>query len=428
MLMNDSKRIWLATIGEPLPTDGENERLLRTGILAEQLSQQGHEVLWWTSSFDHVRKRQRTTQDQSITVREGYDIRLLATNSYPRNVSLRRVKNHRMVAKKFAQQARQKPLPDVIVCSWPLVELCAEAVRFGKANGIPVVLDIRDMWPDAIVDLAPRFLRRAAKLALRGVYREAEYAASNATSIMGITDKIVDWGVGFAGRERSAVDRAFPMGYRKKVVSSECEGEVTKFWSGHDVCASKSEFILCFFGTIGRHFEIEPIVKAARQLEQTERKVKFVLCGDGPHLPRWRQLAAECPSIVLPGWVDAAKIRGLMQLSSAGLAPYYSSWDFTISLPNKPIEYLSAGLPVISSLQGELANLLAENDCGMTYQNGQAADLVRAIAACYDSRNHCARMAKNAAALFQERFVAETVYGQMSDFLTQLAENRRDAA
>ena len=27
-------RVWLIAIGEPLPTDGENVRLLRTGILA----------------------------------------------------------------------------------------------------------------------------------------------------------------------------------------------------------------------------------------------------------------------------------------------------------------------------------------------------------------------------------------------------------
>ncbi len=420
--------IWLTTIGEPLPTDGSDERLLRTGILAEQLHNQGHEVLWWTSSFDHVRKRQRAAHDQRITVREGYDICLLRANSYPRNVSFRRMKNHRTIAKKFSQQAMREPRPDVIVSSWPLIELCAEAVRFGKATDVPVVLDVRDMWPDAIVDLAPKGLRKIAKLALRGVYREAKFAASQATSIIGITDKIVDWGVGFAGRNRSAIDLAFPMGYRSKSASDSDQHESVSFWQSHGVCASKSEFVLCFFGTIGRHFEIEPIVEAARRLELSQRKVKFVLCGDGPHLPRWRQLAADCSNVVLPGWVDAEMIRSLMQLSSAGLAPYYSSWDFTMSLPNKPIEYLSAGLPVISSLQGELANLLAQNDCGMTYQNGDAADLVRVITACYDSRSCCARMAKNAAALFRERFVAETVYGQMSDFLTQLADEKRVAA
>lgn len=57
-----------------------------------------------------------------------------------------------------------------------------------------------------------------------------------------------------------------------------------------------------------------------------------------------------------------------------------------------------------------------------------AADLVRAIAACYDSGDRCAKMATNAVTLFGGRLVADTVDGQMSDFLTQLAESRQRVA
>ena len=42
-------RIWLITVGEPLPTDGA-ERLLRAGILADMLSAKGHDVVFWTST------------------------------------------------------------------------------------------------------------------------------------------------------------------------------------------------------------------------------------------------------------------------------------------------------------------------------------------------------------------------------------------
>ncbi|MCL6590483.1 MAG: hypothetical protein K6U80_11060 [Firmicutes bacterium] len=34
-------KIWLVAIGEPLPTDGNNERLLRMGILANLLVARG---------------------------------------------------------------------------------------------------------------------------------------------------------------------------------------------------------------------------------------------------------------------------------------------------------------------------------------------------------------------------------------------------
>ena len=221
MLTNDSMRVWLVTIGEPLPTDGSQERLLRTGILAEQLSQNGHQVHWWTSSFDHFRKQQRTRCDMRVTIGEGYDISLLAANSYSRNVSLRRIANHREITRKFNAQAQLEPSPDVIVCSWPLIELCAAAVRFGKSRGVPVVLDLRDMWPNAVVDLSPRVLRPVAKLALSKSFRDAKFAASGATAITGITENIVDWGMQFASRPRSTADCAFPMGYQSKSFSNE---------------------------------------------------------------------------------------------------------------------------------------------------------------------------------------------------------------
>ena len=37
-----------------------------------------------------------------------------------------------------------------MLCS---IELCAAAISFGRSNGIPVVVDIRDLWPDSYIDL-----------------------------------------------------------------------------------------------------------------------------------------------------------------------------------------------------------------------------------------------------------------------------------
>jgi hypothetical protein len=50
-------RVWLITVGgEPLPIDGTNERLRRTGILANTIIKRKHKIIWWTSTFDHVIK------------------------------------------------------------------------------------------------------------------------------------------------------------------------------------------------------------------------------------------------------------------------------------------------------------------------------------------------------------------------------------
>ena len=53
-------RIWLVQRAESTPhDDGGDRRLMRIGILANILRSNGHEVIWWTSSFDHIGKRKR---------------------------------------------------------------------------------------------------------------------------------------------------------------------------------------------------------------------------------------------------------------------------------------------------------------------------------------------------------------------------------
>ena len=58
-------KVWIATIGEPLPIDGNNVRLLRSFQFAEWLSERGHTVNFITNSVDHYNRRQKGVTKQS---------------------------------------------------------------------------------------------------------------------------------------------------------------------------------------------------------------------------------------------------------------------------------------------------------------------------------------------------------------------------
>ena len=87
------------------------------------------------------------------------------------------------------------------------------------------------------------------------------------------------------------------------------------------------------------------------------------------------------------------------------------------SLPNKSLEYLSAGLPIVSSLKGTLQELLEDNNCGITYENGNEEQLAEILLSLYEKPEILRTMSENAFALYQERFVAEKVYSDMIDHL-----------
>ncbi len=150
--------VWLVTIGEPLPVqEGEKDRPHRTGLFARLLAERGHEVVWWTSTYDHFRRKHLFAEDHALRVNERLEIRLLHGCGYRSNVSLARFRDHRQVAGRFAAAAQAEPRrPDIIVAALPTIELCLESARYGKRHGVPVVLDMRDMWPDVFLELLPR--------------------------------------------------------------------------------------------------------------------------------------------------------------------------------------------------------------------------------------------------------------------------------
>lgn len=409
--------IWVVTTGEPLPVDPANERLLRSGILCQQLADRGHDVTWWTSTFIHMKKRHIAHGDEVVELSERYRLRMLRGTGYRRNVSIARLFDHWIVARKFARDIRRQPLPDLILCSFPTIELSAAAVDFGAEHRLPVVLDIRDLWPDIFSALAPSSLKPISDYMLTPYARLARRAIRGATAIVAINEGFVDWAMRRGGRVRGDLDRAFPMGYPSAAPPQHAIDVAKARWKERGV-ESDEMFTAIFVGNIGRQFEFEAIAAVARK---TLGRMRFILCGTGDAERYVRRLMSGLSNVFMPGWVSAKEIWTLMRIADVGLAPYHAEESFTHSLPNKSLEYLSAGLPIVSSLPGALARLLMEEDCGLTYANNNAEELEVALETLAKSVETRRRMQKNAARIFAARFSAERIYSDMADYLERVA-------
>jgi glycosyltransferase involved in cell wall biosynthesis len=414
---------WLVTVGEQLPIDPGDSRLMRTGTLARFLCQRGHQVVWWTSTFNHVHKHHRFDCDKRVQVDSNLTIRLLHGIGYKRHVSISRLLDHGMVARKFSTFARSEARPDVIVASLPTLELAAAACAFGAQVGAPVVLDIRDLWPDAFAELLPTLLRSVAAPAFFAFRRLAKYSCSSARAIIGPARRYVDWGIALAGRSRTPWDREFPFAYTSSTPSPEAIQAAEEFWKDHGISKIKGDFLICFFGLLGRQFDLQTVIESARILQQSHARIRFVICGTGDHHQFYRDLARGCRNVIFPGWVGAAEIWTLMRMATLGMAPYCSNSLFNDHLPNKPIEYLSASLPVLASVRGALGSLLEAHECGAIYDNGAPAELARTIAQLHDDPVRLNRMSHNAGQLYHRSFEAEQVYPELVRFLERVSES-----
>jgi hypothetical protein len=206
-------RIWIVMTGEQLPTDGANVRLRRAALLARECAAGGHDVTWWTSTFNHQKKKQRAESDQSVATSDGLKIEMLYAPSYSRNISAGRLINHKLLGNSFVRRIRGEQPPDVILCAWPTIELSAACVAYGSEKGIPVVIDVRDLWPDIFVDVVPPWMRPAVRLAVLPMVRRAQYVFRNCTAITAISPAYLDWALRYAHRDARPADRVYPLGY-----------------------------------------------------------------------------------------------------------------------------------------------------------------------------------------------------------------------
>ncbi len=418
-------RIWVVMTGESLPTDGKNVRLRRVATLCNCCAARGHDVTWWTSTFDHTRKRQRAAADTCITTPEGVKLQMLYAPPYKRNISIGRLINHHLLGKALKNRIVSEPRPDLILAAWPTIELSAASVEYGRTTGIPVIIDVRDLWPDIFVDIAKPRLRPAVRKLLHPLMNRAKHVFKNCTGIIAISPGYLKWALGYAGRPQGELDRMFPLGYEKPQCS---KSELTRARADLlNVGVNPSKTICWFVGVFGATYDLATVIKAASILQkQGQDTFQFVLSGGGEREAEWRKLAAGLENVIFTGWVDGGKISCLGEMAQVGLATYVSSAPQ--GLPNKLFEYMAFGLPILSSLSGEAHSFLSEHQCGVTYEAENAESLIANLTALQDSAAMREAYGANGLRLYEESYSAEKVYGTMTDYLESVASrNSREA-
>jgi len=409
--------IWLIQTGEFHPFQ-EGARKMRTAMLADSLRARGNSIVWLSTNFFHPTKTLLYPGYKKIELEPGYEIRMIPGLPYFKNVSLRRFFHYKLLERRFRKLAAELPKPDFIVTALPTYDLCAEAVRYGKKNGIPVFVDIQDLWPDIFVDQMPAPLRGIAKAVLFSDFKKVDQLLQDATGIIGCSDAYLNWGIKRAHRSRKTADAVFYHGYPKPALAepSALKPELRSL-----VDSLRSKFVFSFVGTFGKSYDLPLIVETARRLEKSNPDVPLVLAVTCEQFNSIQKQSADLGNITLAGWLDKNSIACLLDASDVGLATYTA--DAPQSLSYKPFEYLAYGLPLLSSLQGEMDELIKKHQIGFTYQPGNIESFVAGVQFFADYRAQMTNRATQARAVFDREFTVEQIYDSYANHIDQTKKN-----
>lgn len=408
-------RIWLATVGEPLPVDDGVPRLLRTGQFAEWLAARGHQVVFWTGTMDHYRRRLRTAATTTYDVGTDYRIVALAGRHYRRTISYSRFRNHADVAKSFNAVAHGFEAPDIILASYPTEELCRGLLDYAEPRDIPVVIDIRDFWPDIFSEMLPSMLRPLAPLAFHSLERAARRTLRRATAISGMTETAMKWGLAKAGRGQRDEDFWFPFSYRR---GADAPQEPAR---EHDLAVSGPR--ICYLGTLSKRSNLEVLIDAFRLLKERGVKARLSICGTGEAEAGLKARAAGLDNVEFLGWLGAEELLTVMRQSDCGALPYDRA-DFHKSIPNKCVEYLAGGLPVLTCTEGEVRRLIEDRECGV-WAPARPEELARAITELAEAPERLAELKRNVSKVFDDTFEENIVFEKALDKLQMIAATGR---
>ena len=244
---------------------------------------------------------------------------------------------------------RRMPRPDVVVGSSVHLAAVAAAWLIASVRRVPFVFEVRDLWPQALVDMgaleensfatrlfrgAERFLYRHAKVIIPLPPRAADYITP-----LGIPkEKIVYIPNGIAD-----YDERIP---HMNDSATELVAKITELrQAGHLVA-----------GFVGSHVQangVDTLVQAARVLrDRGVHDIEFIFVGDGLEKETSRQLASShnlrnvlfwqsLPKRSIPAVLDALDVT-LFSLRDISVYRYGLSC-------NKLFDYLASGRPIVSA-------------------------------------------------------------------------------
>jgi glycosyltransferase involved in cell wall biosynthesis len=411
--------IWLIETGEPLPVKS-GIRKFRTALLADELIKAGHEVLWWSSAFDHQKKQFISKKDKNYSISEKYTIRVLCGLKYQKNVSLTRYISNQIVALKFRFQSKKYKKPDIIIAAMPDHLIAYEAARYAQINNIPFIVDILDLWPDIFIDrLKNTGLYSLGKMVLALDFLRLSFLLKNANGLLAVSDGYLKWGLDKAGRPQNSFDKTAYLGYKPPPANQVNSNEKTELPAWLE--KRKNQKIILFIGTFGVSYDLELVSKAAAYFEKSGRTdICFVLAGTGEKFAMIDRQTSGLSNLVLPGWIDKNEIDILLKKASVGLLTYTK--EAPQGLSYKPFEYLSAGLPIISSLDGEMFAFIKQHQFGLSYPPGDLDGLCACVKRLVDEPNLYGELSQNAFNFFKEFGDANNIYSEYAGHIENVVK------
>lgn len=362
-----------------------------------------------SSTFRHQTKKQR---DPEIInhIHTKYKVTLLYEPDYNKNISLRRIYCHHQFARKVTQYLNTRNRPDVIICSVPSLSVGSAVSTYAEQQGIKLIIDIQDLWPEAF-KMALN-IPLVSDVLFAPMMQQANRIYSRADIVMAVSETYVKRGL-----QNNQDAKGFPLFIGTDSVLME------RAVSGVEVKKPDSEFWIGYAGALGHSYDICSIIDAIHELNgKGINNIVFKVMGEGVLSEKFRCYAEEkCVRCEFTGFLNYGTMMATLMECDLAVNPIVG--NSVSSIINKVSDYAMAGVPVVNTQNSaEYRNLLEEYACGINCKNGDSGSIANGILQLYNDEELRHKMRKNAKRMAEERFDRQKTYPAVVDLVKLIGE------
>lgn len=403
----------IAVITQAVKLADETAGLNRTSYIAELLAKEGYEVDLLTSTFQHWEKRRRDIVDPKYH-ELPYEVIFIDEPGYRSNINLRRVYSQNVFSKNLRTYLERYGSDyDLIWCQIPPNNIAAAAGAFAHEHGIPFIVDINDLWPEAmkmVVDVPV-----LSDFTFSDFVRDAAIAYASASAVVGTSNE-------YAQRCMQDIPhRTVYVG----VDIDRFDGGIQKY--GATIEKREDEFWVAYAGSLAKSYDIETLIRACQYAAPIIRdelglRLRLQILGDGPYRQRLENTAAQTPGLVtFNGYVDYQIMAAYLFESDILVNSLIKSAPQ--SIVSKIADYLCAGKPIINTGESvEFKDKCLRDGFGVNVEPENAIALAGAIVELAHDDELRMHMGMRGRAIAEEQFDRPIAYREIVDLVNDLLQ------
>ncbi|MBQ6420773.1 MAG: glycosyltransferase family 4 protein [Clostridia bacterium] len=392
------KKILIVASDVALP--GE-KGLARLHYLAEYFCGRGYAVELATADFQHWEKRRRTAADlEWAQEKSAAKLTLLHEWGYKRNVEPRRILSLAGLSRRMGRYLKTAEY-DLIYALVPDNRLAYVAGKRAKARGVPFVVDVEDLWPEAMrmvfdVPVVSDLIFSYFTFFAKRVYRLADAVVGSSETY---ADEPLKYGVKpekravvYVGCDLAEFDRG----------AAKYAGETQK---------PEGAFRVSYAGTLGTSYDLKTLLDAVTLLHRRGlTQIVPVIMGDGPDRAALEKHARETGvPAVFTGYLPRERMAAM--LCAGDLTVNSLIAKASQSIVSKIGDYLAAGVPMVNTgLDPEFCRKTEADGFGVNVKPEDAEALADAIETLYRDPERRAEMGRAARNIAETQFDREKTY------------------